>query len=123
MNQPPNLSLVSAPRAVPLGQPFAPVVDAAAGAAERLNELRDMLAAFCLIEAQKYYELAKNTPANVANLRELARVASVVLALPAAPNAAAGSEAPINWSILSDDEAEQFRSLRDKALRAGGRAA
>jgi hypothetical protein len=103
--------------------PFVPNVSEAPGSAQRLDELRDLLAAFCLLEAAKFYETSKSTPANVANLRELARVAQVVLAIDPKPGAGSVSDAPFDYSILSDVEAEHFRQLREKAQRSGGRAA
>jgi hypothetical protein len=105
-----------------LGRPFAPNVHTAPGSAQRLDELRDLLAAFCLLEAQKYYEAAKTTPANVASLRELARVAQVVLAIDPKQGSGTDTGEPFDFAILSNDEAERFRELRDKA-RGAGRAA
>jgi hypothetical protein len=109
---------------VPYGRPFTPNVSEVPGSAQRLDELRDLLAAFCLLEAQKFYETAKNTPANVASLRELARVAQVVLAIDpkSGESGADDRSSPFDFSILSNDELERFRELRDKA-RGGGRAA
>jgi hypothetical protein len=76
------------------------------------------LAGFCLNEARKHYENSHNTPASVATLRELARVAAVVLQIDGPPIAPA-SDQPIDFSRFTPDELESYRRLRDKALARG----
>jgi hypothetical protein len=98
--------------------PVATTVPSAAGAALRLTELRDTLAGFCLNEARKHYESSHSTPASIATLRELARVAAVVLQIDGPPMAPA-SDQPIDFARLTPDELESYRRLRDKALSRG----
>lgn len=91
----------------------APSVEGASG---RLTELRDMLASFCLNEARKLHQNSHSTPASIVTVRELARVAGVVLAIEGPPMGPAG-DGPVDFGRFTPDELESYRRLRDKAAR------
>lgn len=96
----------------PLGTPEAPSPEGASG---RLAELRDMLASFCLNEARKLHQNSHSTPASIVTVRELARVAGVVLAIEG-PSLPIG-DSPVDFGRFTPEELESYRRLRDKAGR------